>query len=128
MNIGWTSFSGPQTTAICGVQTPYLTSAYNKVKEKFIFRDLGKVIVVGRKNSINVYELIGDKDSTDKSVIEMLKVFHKGLSCYHSQEWDKALEYFNKSNAMESRSSSLWMGMVRWNRDEGKRSKFPFSG
>ena len=28
MHIGWTDFSGPQTQAVCGVQTPYLSSSY----------------------------------------------------------------------------------------------------
>ena len=31
----------------------------------------------------------------------MLSIFHKGLEFYHSQDWDKALKFFNKSNAME---------------------------
>ena len=35
---------------------------YNKVKDRFIFRDLGKVIVVGRNQSLNVYELIANKN------------------------------------------------------------------
>ncbi len=29
MHLGWTDFSGPQTQAVCGVQTPYLSSSYH---------------------------------------------------------------------------------------------------
>jgi hypothetical protein len=28
VHLGWTDFSGPQTQAVCGVQTPYLSSSY----------------------------------------------------------------------------------------------------
>ena len=38
---------------------------YDKVKDRFIFRDLGKVIVVGRNQSLNVYELIANIDKVD---------------------------------------------------------------
>ena len=34
MHIGWTSFSGPQTTAICGLQMPYQTAVFKKMGEK----------------------------------------------------------------------------------------------
>ena len=34
MHFGWTAFSGPQTTAVCGIQMPYQTKAFKLVKQK----------------------------------------------------------------------------------------------
>jgi len=74
---------------------------YNKVKDRFIFRDLGKVIVVGRNQSLNVYELISDLNEIDDNTKTLLDLFHKGLDYYHNQEWDKAIETFVESDKYE---------------------------
>ena len=74
---------------------------YNKVKDRFIFRDLGKVIVVGRNQSLNVYELIANENDISDDTKLLLETFHKGLDFYHNQEWDKAIESFTKSDKLE---------------------------
>ena len=74
---------------------------YKKVSDKFIFRDLGKVIVVGRNQSLNTYELICEAGEETDNIIKLLKNFHNGLECYHNQEWDKAISFFEKSNKYE---------------------------
>ena len=74
---------------------------YKKVSNKFIFRDLGKVIVVGRNQSLNTYELICEAGEETDNIIKLLKNFHNGLECYHNQEWDKAISFFEKSNKYE---------------------------
>ena len=57
---------------------------YNKVKDRFIFRDLGKVIVVGRNQSLNVYELIANENDISDDTKLLLETFHKGLDFYHN--------------------------------------------
>ena len=74
---------------------------YNKVKNRFTFRDLGKVIVVGRNQSLNVYELISIAGEEDKKTAKLLKLFHEGLDFYHSQNWDKAISAFENSSKYE---------------------------
>ena len=74
---------------------------YSKVKNEFIFRDLGKIIVVGRDQSINVYELICNLDESNSDIENLLKIFHKGLSFYNNQDWDNAIECFIESNKFE---------------------------
>ena len=74
---------------------------YEKVKDRFIFRDLGKVIVVGRNQSLNVYELISNIDEVDDKTKTLLDLFHKGLAYYHNQDWDKAIETFVESDKHE---------------------------
>ena len=79
---------------------------YNKVKNKFIFRDLGKIIVVGRDQSINVYELICNLDESTSDIENLLNIFHKGLNFYNNQEWDNAIECFIESNKFEFRDEN----------------------
>ncbi len=74
---------------------------YDKVKDRFIFRDLGKVIVVGRNQSLNVYELIANIDKVGDKTKTLLDLFHKGLVYYHNQDWDKAIETFIESDKYE---------------------------
>ena len=76
---------------------------YEKVKDRFIFRDLGKVIVVGRNQSLNVYELMSNIDEIDDSTSTLLKLFHQGLEFYYKQDWENAIKYFKKSDKHEER-------------------------
>jgi adenylate cyclase len=76
---------------------------YNKVSDKFIFRDLGRVIVVGRNQSLNTYELICEIDEQDDETSKLLEYFHKGLEYYHNQKWDKAISSFEKANQYEKK-------------------------
>ena len=76
---------------------------YNKVSDKFIFRDLGRVIVVGRNQSLNTYELICEIDEQDDETSKLLEHFHKGLEYYHNQKWDKAISSFEKANQYEKK-------------------------
>ena len=69
---------------------------YNKVSDKFIFRDLGRVIVVGRNQSLNTYELICETGEEDDKISKLLEYFHKGLEYYHNKKWDKAISFFEK--------------------------------
>ena len=76
---------------------------YEKVKDRFIFRDLGKVIVVGRNQSLNVYELISNVDEQDENITTLLDLFHKGLDFYHKQDWDNAIKSFEESDKYEEK-------------------------
>ena len=68
-----------------------------------LFRDLGRVIVVGRNQSLNVYELLCRVEEENKNISQLLSEFHKGLDFYKKQQWNKAIECFNKSNELEEK-------------------------
>ena len=76
---------------------------YEKVKDRFIFRDLGKVIVVGRNQSLNVYELISSVGEKDDNITTLLDLFHEGLDLYYKQDWDNAIKSFKKSDKYEEK-------------------------
>ena len=76
---------------------------YEKVKDRFIFRDLGKVVVVGRNQSLNVYELISNIDGDNDKTSTLLDLFHKGLGFYYKQDWENAIKYFKESDEYEEK-------------------------
>ena len=84
-----------------GIVIQVSDTIYKKNKDNFIFRDLGKVVVVGRNQHLNTYELIGEPEDMDDNLAKLLEIFHKGLDCYYNQEWDKAIELFKASNELE---------------------------
>ena len=86
-----------------GIVTQVGENIHDKVKDKFIFRDLGRVIVVGRNQSLNVYELICEIGEEDDNTNKLLDQFHEGLKYYYKQDWDKAINSFKKSNELEEK-------------------------
>ena len=84
-----------------GIVIQVSDTIYKETKSDFIYRDLGKVVVVGRNQHLNTYELIGENDDIHDDLSTMLDFFHKGLDCYYKQDWDKAIEFFEKSNNLE---------------------------
>ncbi|MBI65806.1 MAG: hypothetical protein CMG64_05905 [Candidatus Marinimicrobia bacterium] len=86
-----------------GITVQVGENIYNKVKDQFIFRNLGKIIVVGRNQSINVYELMCNIEDIDNNIKKLLAEFHKGLDFYHNQEWDEAIKCFSRANDFEEK-------------------------
>jgi len=86
-----------------GISIQVGENIYEKVKDRFIFRDLGKVIVVGRNQSLNVYELISVLDEKNDKTSTLLDLFHQGLEFYYKQDWKNAIKYFKKSDEHEEK-------------------------
>ncbi|APF16898.1 adenylate/guanylate cyclase with TPR repeats [Caldithrix abyssi DSM 13497] len=70
---------------------------YEAVKEDFIFRPLDLIRVKGKTKPVQVYELIGSRQTpyTDQ-FMEMLDLFNQGLVAYRLQQWDLAREFFEQ--------------------------------
>ena len=86
-----------------GISIQVCENIYEKVKDRFIFRDLGKVIVVGRNQSLNVYELLSVLDEKNDKTSTLLDLFHQGLGFYYKQDWKNAIKYFKKSDEHEEK-------------------------
>lgn len=71
-------------------------STYEKVKEKFTFRELDLVKVKGKQKPVRIYELVAD----EKKNIEQ---FHNALALYRKGEFGKAIKEFEKINDNTSR-------------------------
>lgn len=73
---------------------PIVISEYvkNQISDKFIFRYLDKVRVKGKKNGIEIYELVGLLNNNETK--ELIFLFEKGIKLYQEQKWDDALSFF----------------------------------
>ncbi len=57
-------------------------SVANEIKDSFILRDLDLIKVVGKKNPIRIYELLGNIQDAKTETTEMLKLFSAALQNY----------------------------------------------
>ncbi|MCS7229525.1 MAG: CHASE2 domain-containing protein [Candidatus Kryptonium sp.] len=73
-------------------------ATYNKVKDKFIVRELDLLVVKGKTEPVRVYELIGlANDNLPENMKRFIEIYNAGLELYRAMEWDKAIEKFTQA-------------------------------
>ena len=72
-----------------------------KVGDECVFRFLDKIIVVGRTQPVDVYEILGLKAYLDSDHYSCLNLYNQGINFYLNQEWDEAVEAFSESAKYE---------------------------
>ena len=84
-----------------GIYIQVANESYIACKDKFVWRDLDFVRVMGKTEPAQVYELIAIAgEETDKEKT-FLKAYHEALELYRNQEWDKAKEAFKSADELE---------------------------
>jgi len=84
-----------------GVYIQVAEETYKKCKDKFIWRDLDYVVVMGKTKPAKVYELISEINSIPKGYDKMLKAYNEALGLYKKQKWEDAIEAFKVSDKLE---------------------------
>lgn len=69
--------------------------------DAFIMRELDTIRVVGKKEPVTTYELLGYKGRTPQGLMMLQESFHKGLALYKGMQWDAAIEKFQESLELE---------------------------
>jgi adenylate cyclase len=70
------------------------------IEGSFLLRELDMVRVVGRKQPLHIYELVGkSNDSLPKEKTQSLEHFAAGLEAYRRQLWQEAIDLFDQSVA-----------------------------
>jgi len=72
----------------------------NEAGEDFTYRRLDRVRVVGIDTPVRLFELVEEKESTDKRQEELIRVFHDGLDYFENREWSRALQTFKQVTKM----------------------------
>ncbi|MCK9272378.1 adenylate/guanylate cyclase domain-containing protein [Candidatus Gracilibacteria bacterium] len=75
----------------------------------FIFRKLDLIKVKGKKNSVNIYELIGYKNEINNELISLIKDFEKALSLYFEKKFSEAKEIFRKLENLGDEPSKIFV-------------------
>lgn len=69
--------------------------------EAFVFRHLDKIIVKGRTQAIDIYELLCLQEDATDTLVECKNHYEAGLAAYFSQDWERAIHAFNESARCE---------------------------
>ncbi|MCH8209311.1 MAG: adenylate/guanylate cyclase domain-containing protein, partial [Nitrospinae bacterium] len=83
-----------------GVNKQYMTSTmiseftYEEAKDDIEVRELDSIRVVGKKQPVRIYELIGRKGEVDDKRREILPEFNKGLEHYKKRQWEEGITCF----------------------------------
>jgi adenylate cyclase len=84
-----------------GVYIQVAEESYKACMDKFIWRDLDFVIVMGKTEPAQVFELIAEKGQMPKGYDKLLPAYHEAVKLYRNQNWGKAIEAFKASDELE---------------------------
>jgi adenylate cyclase len=80
---------------IYGIYTLVCETTYKKASNRVWGREIDAIQVVGKKEPVRVFQLLGMSDDIDEHLLKMTQYYEKGLQFYRRRNWDKAMEYFN---------------------------------
>lgn len=64
--------------------------------ERFVFRRLARVVLKGRSEPVEVYELIGFRDEMDRARLKIIERFEKGLELFIDSKFTDAKRHFQE--------------------------------
>ena len=67
------------------------------LEDKFVMRELDTMRVVGKKEPVTTYDLLGEVGKTHLDLLDLQKIFHEALAKYKNKEWDEAIKGFEES-------------------------------
>jgi len=85
-----------------GVYIQVAEESYKACKDKFIWRDLDFVIVMGKTEPAQVFELIAEIGNMPSGYDKLLPAYDEALKLYRNQEWAKAIDAFKASDELEN--------------------------
>jgi adenylate cyclase len=74
-------------------------TTYSLAGDHIEARMLDRLIVKGKAHPITVYNLIAKKGDATKEELKLIEWYEKGLHLYWDQQWDQAIEAFQKALA-----------------------------
>ncbi len=98
-----------------GTQIMISEDTNNLVDSQFETREIDLLQLVGKEEPVRVYELVGQKDEIDKSIIKLKHSFENGLREYRNQIWDKAIIHFESCLEMkpDDRPSAVYIKRIQ---------------
>jgi adenylate cyclase len=84
-----------------GIYIQVAEESYKACKDKFIWRDLDFVIVMGKTEPAQVFELVAEIGNIPAGYDKLLPAYDEALKLYRNQEWAKAIDAFKASDELE---------------------------
>ena len=69
---------------------------FEKIKEDILCLEVDMIRVVGKKNPVRIFEIIGEKGDASSSTLEKIRSYEQALEAYRNRQWEKALDLFRK--------------------------------
>ncbi len=82
---------------IYGIYTLVCEKTFSKASGRIWGREIDAIRVVGKKEPVRVYQLLGMSDDLDENLLKMTNFYAKGLQLYRKRKWDEAIGYFKEA-------------------------------
>lgn len=93
--------SGAKAYGVLTMVTEETKLEADKFGDDCLFRHLDKIVVKGRTQPVNMYEIVGLKNYLPQSAKDCAEAYTKGMEYYFKQDWNKAIAQFEHSKALE---------------------------
>lgn len=93
--------SGAKHFGVFNMCTEHTREAALKHKSDIVFRYLDRWVVKGRKQPVEIYEIVGMQDDLSEPDLECISLYVQGTGLYLGQDWDGAYERFEKASKLE---------------------------
>lgn len=105
------------TNTIVGQET------FEKTKEAFLYKELDKVQVKGKKEPITIYQPLCLQEEASKEMKEEAEKHHKALAAYRERKWDEAEKIWQELVSLPDKEKhyTLYLEKVK----EAKEAKLP---
>ena len=70
--------------------------------ERMVTRELDAINVVGKKEPVKVYQVLGFSEQVDNAMKETMEQYSRGLAAYRNREWDMAMDLFENALSVTS--------------------------
>jgi len=81
---------------IYGIYTLIGETTHQALGNGILTREIDSIKVVGKNEPVSVYELLGYAQDYDGLMSDTIDLYTQGLFAYRKQEWDKAIDLFNR--------------------------------
>lgn len=90
---------------IYGTYTLVSKSTVASAGEKIAARELDAILLVGKKESVSAYQLLGYTGELSEGLMKTAALYAKGLDAYRQQLWETAIDYFQKAIAISPKDA-----------------------
>ena len=111
VNLAARSESGAKAYGAYIMITEDTKRAAEKQGSGIAYRYLDKIVVKGRTQPVEMYEVTGFNDVIGQEALDCLDLFQQGIDNYLKQEWDKAEALFERAKELEPNKPSVTPGV-----------------
>jgi len=93
--------SGAQYYGVDTMITESTKREAESYQDDFVFRKLDQIVVKGKTQPVNVYELIGLKEHVSEKLLQRNHLFEEALAAYFNRDWETAISLFKRAAELE---------------------------